>query len=217
MKLTGMFLYPDLVEYRSGAAQEFRNQTRFICHYLQRHVAARKVQTEGFNKICVVCKRAPAERAYKNSSNALISEVGFDMGAYEQLAAEQLPEYFIALLEAGLAKCSQEQHISNEYFQEAIQSFRADHYKNEWVYAEKTFRAAGIQCRLRCALDLSDFRLTLEIEHNGALVFSQEILSTLPDEIAYAHRFKDIVLDDDAVIVRDKFGQPLVAVPLGDL
>jgi len=217
MKLSGIFLYPDLVEYRSPAALSFRNQTRFICHYVQRYPAARTFQTDGFNKICVVCKREPEELTYKNSSKALIAEVGFDMAEYESLATEQLPAYFISLLEAGMGKCSRDQHISAEYFQEAIQSFKADNFKNEWVYAKKAFRVEGLTCTLQCALDMSCFRLILEIERHGQLVYSQEILRTLPDELIYTHRFKDIKLEGEAVVVQDKFGKPLVTVPLQGL
>lgn len=214
MKLTSLYLYPDLVEHRSDAAVAFRNQTRSLCNYVQRHLIAGKLQAEGFNRICVVCKRVPAELTYKNKSNVLTAEVQFDIAEYETVADEQLPEYFIGLLEAGIAKCSKDQHVPAAYFDEAIQSFRAEHYRNEWVFLEKTFRAEGIKCRLTCKLDLSNFRLILEIERRGQSVFCQEILSTLPDEVVYAHRFKDIKFDGEAVIVQDRFGNSLAMVPI---
>ncbi|MCS0628935.1 hypothetical protein NX786_06270 [Telluria mixta] len=214
MKLTGIYLYPDLVEYRSDAALAFRNQTRFLCNYVQRHLAARKLHAEGFNRICVVCKSAPAELTYKNTSNALTAEVQFDIAEYATVADERLPEYFIGLLEAGIAKCSKDQHVPAEYFHDAIQSFRAEHYRNEWVFLEKTFRAEGVKCRLKCKLDRSYFRLTLEIDRRGHIIFSQEILRTLPDEVMYAHRFKDIKLDGETLVVQDKFGNALATVPI---
>jgi hypothetical protein len=165
----------------------------------------------------VVGKSAPRELTYKNSSNALIAEVSLDMAEYEKLPVEQLPEYFIGLLEAGFVKCSKDQHLPDGYFQEAIQSFRAGNYKNEWTYSEKNFRAAEVRCRLQCKLDLSCFRLILEIERHGQLVFSQEILRTLPDELVYSHRFKDINFDGEAVIVQDRFGKSLATIPLKGL
>lgn len=209
MKLTGIFLYLDLVEFRSDSALAFRSQTRFLCNYVQRKLVERKVLTDGFKTICVICKNAPAALSYKNSSSALIAEVPFMMADYEKLSEDELPEYFIGLLNLGLLKCSRDQNLPAEYFSEAIQSFRDGHYKNEWQYAEKTFRTVGLKCRLQCKLDLSWFHLILEVERAGQIVFSQEILKTLPDEVIYAHRFKDIKFDGQTVIVQDKFGEPL--------
>lgn len=217
MKLVGIYLYPDLVEYRSDAARSFRNQTRYICNYLQRYLAAQNLKVDGFNKICVVCKDVPLEPTYVNSSKALISEVQFNMPQYEMTAEEELPEYFITLLESGISKCCRDQRVSYECFEQAIHSFRNENYLNEWVFLEKNFRAERIKCRLRCKLDLLYFRLTLEIEYSGQLVLSQEILRTLPDEVVYSHRFKDIHLDKQSVIVRDKFGAPLATIPLKGL
>ena len=214
MRLTGIFLYPDLVEFRGDAALAFGFQTRFICHYVQRFVAARKVEAEGFKKICVVCKSAASESTFKTSSNSLIAEVPFDIAAYEKTAMHALPEYFIGLLQAGLAKASANQHLPAEVFQEAVGSFRALGYKNEWVHSARTFRSHKLKCRLLCELDLSAFHLTLEVEREGELTLTQEILRTLPDEAIYAHRFKDIELDGQDLLVRDRFGRTLFALNL---
>jgi hypothetical protein len=214
MRLTGIFLYPDLVEFRSDAARSFAFQTRFICNYVQRCVAARKVQAEGFSKICVVCRTLASESSFKTSSNALIVEVPFDIADYEKTARHELPEYFLGLLEPGLIKASREQHLPVEPFQEAIETFRALCYKNQWVHSAKAFRSHGLKCRLLCELDLSSFHLMLEVKRGGELVFSQEILRTLPDEVIYAHRFKDLSLEGETLLVKDKFGRSLFELNL---
>jgi len=214
MRLTGIFLYPDLVEFRSEAAIAFRFQTRFICHYVQRYLAAGKVQADGFKKICVVCRRRAAVSSFKNSSHALTVEVPFDMAEYESTARDALPEYFIALLETGLAKAGRDQDLPAGLFMEAIESFRALGYRNQWVHSAKTFRSHGLECRLLCELALSSFHLRLEVERGDELVFSQEILRTLPDEVVYAHRFKDLSLEGETLLVKDKFGRSLFALNL---
>ena len=71
------------------------------------------------------------------------------------------------------------------------------------------FRSAGVSCQLLCELDRSAFQLILEVQRGGEQIFPQEILRTLPDEVAYAHRFKDVVLEGHTLIVRDKFGKSL--------
>lgn len=213
MRLTSIFLVPDFGE-TTDSALAFRNQTRFLCHYVQRYVAARKVQADGFNRICVVCKRGASESSFKNSSRVLVAEVPFDLAEYENTPEDDLPEYFIGLLQAGLAKCARDEPLPAELFGEAIDAFRALGYRNTWVHSAKTFRQAGLRCRLLCELDLSCFRLVLEVERDGQPLFSREILRTLPDELVFAHRFKEIKLVDDTLCVEDKFGKPLFALNL---
>jgi hypothetical protein len=209
MRLVGIFLYPDLVDFKTDAALLFRDQTRFICHFVQRYVAARKVQAHGFKRICVVCKTVASELTFKNSSNVLVVEVPFDMAKYETTAEEDLPEYFIGLLEAGLIKACRDEPLPAGLFKDAIESFRALDYKNKWVHSTKLFRSAGLKCRLQCELDLSWFHLVLEVERKGEVIFSQEILRTPPDEVVYAHKFKEVRLDGQILRVEEKFGKPL--------
>ncbi|CAH0226934.1 hypothetical protein SRABI118_02365 [Massilia sp. Bi118] len=214
MRLTGIFLYPDLGEFKSEAAFSFRNQTGFICQYVQRYLAARHVQGDGFNRICVICKSVASEATFKNTARSLSVEVPFDMAEYERTARDDLPDYFIGLLEAGLRKCSRDQHLSFEIVEEAIASFRAGGYKNQWVHSTTLFRSAGLKCRLTCKLDLSWFYLVLEVERDGQCIFSQEILRTLPDALMYTHQFKDIELNDHVLAVKNKFGTPLFELDL---
>lgn len=215
MRLKGLFLLPDLVDYRTDPAASFRWQTRFVCHYVQRFVTARKVQADGFNRICVICKEVVHVPIFINSSNALTVQVPFDMAVYESTSVADLPEYFIGLLEAGLSIACENQNLPFDVYKEAIDSFRALGYKNRWVHKEKAFRAAGLKCRLLCELDLSWFHLVLEVERAGEVVLSHEILRTLPDEVIFAHRFKDIELDGTTLRVTAPLGDPLAEFDVG--
>jgi hypothetical protein len=76
------------------------------------------------------------------------------------------------------------------------------------------FRSHGLKCRLLCELDLSLFHLILEVKRGAELVFRQEILRTMPDEVIYAHRFKDLSLEGQALLVKDKFGKSLYQLDL---
>ena len=214
MKLTGIFLYPDLGEFKSDAALSFRNQTRFVCHYVQQFLAARKIETDGFNRLCIVGRRVASGASVRNSSNVLVVEVPFDIAEYEKTPEDDLPEYVIAVLTAGFIKGGKDVHLPLELFQQAIASFRQAGYRNNWVNARKMFRSTGVSCQLLCELDRSAFQLILEVQRGGEQIFSQEILRTLPDEVAYAHRFKDVVLEGHTLIVRDKFGKSLFALSL---
>lgn len=206
MKLKNIYLYPDLVEFQSDAIQLFRDQTRYICNFLQRQLKSSDLETNGFNKICIVCKSMPRAACYVNSSNALIVEIPFSVEEYFSVAAEDLPDYFINLLSIGFNKASKEFYLPIDTLSAAIKLFRNIEYKNEWVYVEKNFKLIGLKCRLLCAFKVNYFSLTFEAIRGHELIFSQEILRTMPDEVTFSHRFKEMKFVDGQIVVTDKFG-----------
>lgn len=213
MKLKDIYLYPDLVEFQSSSVLLLRDQTRFICNFVQHFLVGEGVETNGFNKICIVCKSIPSRECYINSSKALIVELQFDADEYCKIEEVNLPEYFIGLLRDGFTRCTKEYSLPIEKFNLAIESFRNNVYRNEWVHSEKNFKSAGLKCRLLCALTMTFFKLTLEVERAGMVIFSQDILRTIPDEIVYAHKFKDVNFSNDQLVVVDKFGNVIFKCP----
>ena len=117
----------------------------------------------------------------------------------------------------GLARCAQEHEIPISELTMAIEEFRRGGYRNTWTHQRKLLRPAGLHASLLCALTSDRFGLILKLESNGATVFEQEILETKPDELIFAHRFKEVVLECDAVVVKDKFGKPLFSMPASSL
>ena len=55
---------------------------------------------------------------------------------------------------------------------------------------------------------MEKFVLTLELKSKGTVVFDAPILETKPDETIFAYRFKDVVLEGQTVVVKNKFGKP---------
>ncbi|WP_167481373.1 hypothetical protein [Leptospira kemamanensis] len=51
----------------------------------------------------------------------------------------------------------------------------------------------------------------------GEIILSQEILKTEPDEIVYASKFKNIILDEDSLAVLDKFETTIYEIKLDQL
>lgn len=209
MILTQVYLYPDLGEFRTDAAFAFRNQTRFVCHYVQRYLTSLKIPTNGFNRICVIGKGQASESSRINSSKVLAVEVPLDIEEYKKVPSGDLPEYFISFLKAGFEKAIRDQHLPKHFFGDVFEIFRAAGYMNRWTHVAKKFPSIGVKCNLNCELDLSWFRLSLVIEHDEGGAFSEEILRTLPDEIVYTHMFKNVQVDGRTLTVYDKFGMPL--------
>jgi hypothetical protein len=206
VKIKNIYLYPDLVEFQSDALRPFRDQTRYICNFIQRYLKSHDLEANGFNKICIVCKSVPRGACYVNSSNALIIEIPFCIDDYCSIAKEDLPEYFISLLNIGFDKGSKEFSLPIGDICTAVNLFRNTAYENKYVFLERNFKLIGLKCRLLCAFKMSYFSLTFEAIRGSELVFSQEILRTIPDEVVFSHKFKEIKFIDGQLIVVDKFG-----------
>jgi len=172
MILTQVYLYPDLVEFPTEAAFAFRNQARFLCHYVQRYLASLKIQN-GFNRICVIGKNQASESSHINSSKVLTVEVQLDIEEYKKVLVGDLPEYFIRLLKAGFEKAIRNQNLPIHFFGDVFEIFRAAGYMNRWTHVAKKFPSIGVKCKLNCELDLSWFRLTLLIERDGKVFFQR--------------------------------------------
>jgi hypothetical protein len=74
-----------------------------------------------------------------------------------------------------------------------------------------------VQASLSCHLDTEKFTLTLKLERKGMTLFEQQILETKPDELIFAYRFKDVVAEDNRVVVKDKFGKPIFSTRVDSL
>lgn len=204
MKLKSIYLYPDLVEFRDQSALTFRNQTRYICNFLQKSPGVLNFDTEGFSRICFVCKTNPVDACYVNSSGALAVEIKFDFDQYLSIRDEDLAEYFIGLILLGVDKCLSYFSIPAESIIKGIDLFRDMKYRNEWIFCEKNFRGEKIKARLTCQLNINEFNLYLTVFSFGEEIFNEIIITTIPDEICYLYKFKNIELRDGSVVVLDK-------------
>lgn len=54
----------------------------------------------------------------------------------------------------------------------------------------------------------------LSVKDGQTEAFYGIVLVTKPDEIVFAHRFKDVLVRENELIVRDLFGQTLFALDL---
>jgi len=99
----------------------------------------------------------------------------------------------------------------------AVEDFRHANYRNEWTHKKKFLRDAGLTAYLMCRLDPERFILTLRLDRKNAIIFNNAILETKPDELIFAHRFKDITIEGEDVIVRNKFDKTIYSLNLGSL
>ncbi len=217
MLLRHIYLYLNLDEYSEELATRFGFRTRYICNFLERRIKTLKYHTDGFSKICVQGKHFPEEACPVIPENAVAPSVKFNQERYRMLGPDEHHEFFIKMLLEGFEKCARYHPIPLAEMKEEIENFRSGGYKNNWIHQSKLLRPAGLRASLLCSLDTERFVLTLKLERRDETVFMEPILETKPDEIIFEHRFKELTLADDSVIVKNKFGEKIFSLELSKL
>ena len=216
MHLNDISLYLDVDEY-SDSTSEFQFRSRYLCNYVRRRIAPLRIQTEGFGSIAVRGCREPRNGCSIEGDKVAIATVKFDKQRYDSLPPADCHEFFIAMLLEGLGKCARQFSIPMAELQSSIDDFRAGGYRNEWTFKRQTLRAAGLQVALNCSLDMEKFTLALKLERNGGVVYDEPILETKPDELIFAHKFKDVVIEGHTLVVTNRVGKPTFSLALDSL
>lgn len=218
MLLKDITLFLNVDEYDRQYRSDFGFRSRYVCNFLTRRVRELKVRVKGFNRICIQGCTKAQEFCSILSNNILMVSVVFDQEQYEKLEPRQQHEFFINMLLDGLEICITEDNKDLlQSVKTALEDFRREDYKNEWIYKEKKVHDGKYHIYLLCALDSEKFVLTLRVEHVGEKVFEEPILKTKPDEIIYAHKFKDLEIVENAIVVKDKFGKVIFTLDLESL
>ncbi|AXA58032.1 hypothetical protein ACNT2N_04170 [Pseudomonas thivervalensis] len=207
MILKEIYLYPDLGEFSDEIIHPFRDQSRSICNFLERHLSAEKFETPNFKKICFVGTRQAVDEPYVNSSGALIVNVSLDTEQYKKCTSvNELNEFFIQRLLEGLEKCRPHMALPLDLLKNAMDEFRRNHYKNEWTFKQKKIKGTDYVCALECQLTIDCFLMNLKVLRKDTPVLDKEILRTAPDEIAFGPYLKDLKEEGGRIKVIDKSG-----------
>lgn len=195
----------------------FSFATRYVAHYIQQRIRKEKFEAQGFNLISVEGHPSPSDECKIVPESALKVQLPFDPKEYAKLETESRHEFYLAMLDAGFRKCAQQFDIPMQALQKAMQEFREGGYKNEWAHKTKLFRETGLRAALLCSLNMDRFQLTLTLERKGELVFEKAILETKPDEIIFAHKFRDVIVEEGILKVLNMFEKPIFELDLASV
>ena len=101
--------------------------------------------------------------------------------------------------------------------EEGIELFRAAGYKNEWIERSRRFNTVQLSAKLLCSITIKQFALRLQVLRKNQIVYDSVILKTNPDEITFAYRFDDLIVEKDEIIVTSKHFKPLAKVLISTL
>lgn len=202
------------VEYAYG----FLLQSRCLCNYLEREVLKKiKFRSEGYNRIVVCLTSTPSPETFINSCQVLGVDALFKQSDYGSKQGDALMLYYIDVLTDGLRHCSQSNSIPFDELLQGIDDFKKIGMKNEWLFKSRTFREHSLKVDLLCRLTMEQFTLRLQVCRRKELVLDEIVLTTEPDEIAFEPMYKDIKIEDGALLITQRYGEPLVTRSLASI
>lgn len=150
---------------------------------------------------------------------ALQARVSFNKENYEIMGELERNEYRLQLLEEGYQLCKQHRKIPLEALLNLHNQFREESYKNEWLHKRKKFKEYGIEVVLKCYYSSYDFKLVITVKHIGNKndLISGVVIKTLPDEVYFDCLFKDVIIENNELIITEYQDRPKFTFLLKDI
>lgn len=206
--------------YKDPFRDNFNLNARFISNYLSIQIRKLKIETDGTFNMISVEPSATKEHLYKIvGEKALNTRVLFNREVYIQMNETEKYECYLKLLEEGYKICAQYKNIPLEQLLKLHQVFRDNEYKNEWLHKNKKFKEHGIEVKLNCFFTTYDFQLKMvvyDIKSKTELA-SGTVIRTLPDEVCFAHFFKDVIIESNELVITEFQDRPKFKFLLSDI
>lgn len=199
---------------------EFNSQTKFINHFLSRKIKEYKFVTDGsFNMLSIVPSLKIKYECRIVGDNALQSRVEFNADKYEALIANERYAYFLQLLEDGYYSLSKYKNIPMDMLLKFHTEFITSGFKNEWLHKRKQFKKNGFEVLLNCFFTSIDFKLILSVVDLSSKkeIMSGCLIRTIPDELYFVPLFKDIVVQNNELVITEYAGRPKFSFKLEDI
>jgi len=186
---------------------QFQYHTRFLSNYFSKAIRKNKFDTNGvFNMISIaLLPDNKTEQTKITAINVLETYLPFDQKRYEQIKGTEDCSYYLELLEQGFKKASEFNPIPLDTLLNLIDEFKKGGYKNEWLHKKKRFKEKDLEVVLTCEFTTNYFQLITSINQISTKkeLVKGIAIKTKPDEIHFDKMFKDILIDDNFIIITD--------------
>lgn len=220
---------------------DFSFQADFFSDYMIKKLKLLKFKTDGFNQILINGRKNREnlgvelmrefktlelstefdEKIYKSMS-PIVNEypVGVDgkllLPIENEIGfSELLYEMTIKAVENAKEKKAD---IPIDSILETLEIFKEKGFRHEGVFKRRVFGKESIVGILYYRYTCNYFSLELRLESkDGSLLFTKEILKTIPHPVFYGQEFKDIALRDNSIVVTQSAnidGPELYRIPL---
>jgi hypothetical protein len=187
--------------------RDFEFQSRFIGNFLKRQLRLSAFEPKDFKRLLIYgCVNELNNN--KTFNSFLCVSIPFNNVRYDSLAKDELPNFFIEMYKEGILKGQQTHELPVDFLFRELEKFKNTKYINEWEFKSKTLKKIGIKATLFCKMTMEAFTLSLVICKKKEVIYKKEILSTFPDETCYHYQFKDIVFENNKIMVTGWYGVP---------
>lgn len=214
MMLKDIRLYLDVADFDRVLCSKFLFSSCYVSNYLSRGIRGIRWNSESYKGILIKGVSRGDIPAYLSSQGNLIVPLEFEQEKYMRLNGASLHEFYLSLFCAGIEKAALCFEVPVPELLRLIDGFRSGGYKNQWIFKRRTLGKARLLCSLICDLDQEDFSLSLSVARKGVEIFRQKILQTKPDELIFSHKFKDLKLQDNKIVVLDEFENSIFELPM---
>lgn len=233
MYLRYVFFHPNwesssIKEYNRNILQRFQYNCYFVDHYLSIAVRKKRFLTDGtYNSIGVYFSFSEQlmnydpvawKCLYDLHCCLFVSPQDFEQYLSEK-KLEKRYEFYLSCLERGYAYINQHKEIPVEMLLSLHDEFRQNGYKNEILFKSLCIRPLGLKITLTKVLTTIDFQLVLcayDIK-TGLLLANGPVFRTAPDDIFYAHHFKQVKVTDDKLVILDFLARPSFSIDIQTL
>lgn len=211
-------------EFYSDFSYKFDFNVRFIDNYLSKAVRKLKIETSNIKMIGITLhpKEEGCKMIAENVLEVCLHYTKADMQQLLQLSDLNARfEYYLHLHEKAymLAVKAGYSEINIVKLMHIHYLFRANNYKNEWIWKKKAIKEFNIYIIFRCYFTTFDFKLVLEVynKKKDNLIIKGTVLKTLPDEICFSYKFKNIEIKDGIIIIYGFLDNPMFHINIKDL
>lgn len=221
MKLRYIALFMDTDSgYKDPFRDNFNLNSRFISNYLSIQVRKLKFETDGTFHMLGVSPSLDIKHVCRIvGEKALQARISFNKEVYVQMSEIEKHEYYLQLLEEGYKVCIKHKKIPLEQLLKLHQDFRNNGYKNEWLHKKKKFKEQGIEVSMNCFFTSIDFQLIMSVFDikNKIELVSGTVIRTLPNEVCFDSLFKDVIIENDELLITEYQDRPKFKFHLSDI
>lgn len=213
-------------EYDSGIdkkfSYKFNDNSRFISNYLSKAVRKLNIEVNDFKMLWIGLSAKNTNESVRLNTVDKFIEIYIPYNRFEQesylkiMSWKERYEYYLSLIERGFRIANTYCDIQLDRLLEMTEQFRANNYKNEWLFAKKPLREHDMYLFFKCYFTHCDFRLELEAYNvkKTTLLTKGIVLQTLPSEICFNKKFKKIVICFNKIIILDFVDYPVFEIDL---
>jgi hypothetical protein len=216
MTISKIYLAIDQNGANYSARSDLDFEVFFISEYVSKDLCKNKFKYKEANKLITYIESTNQGVEYDKLFKTLDYKSTLSYLNISQLEGQERTEKILGLIEAAGSAYDNFIPGIRQAMRDSIDRFRNSGYKNVWLFKRKRIDLVR-QVELICELDREMFTLTLVAKNKNTEIYRRDILKTKPSSVIYHHKFKDILVDENNIVIIDRFGKPIYQVSISDV